>query len=484
MASEQRILVPLIIDGVDVILPDEQNTFTPQSAVNDGAVHRRVIAQGTDIEHCHAAVDSSARAFKTLSQTSTTYRRHLLFGLAQLLRSRGEEISAIVQEEIHATPLWSKINLEDSNLMIEEAASLVTSPILSGNLPTSQNPDSQVLVLTEPLGVILGIAPWNSPLILGFRSVLPAIAAGNTAILKGSELSPRIHYSIASLFREAGFPPGVCNFLLHREEDASQVVETIIERHEVRKCNFTGSTPVGRIIASKAALALKPCLMELGGKNYVLILEDADVEKAAMMVAEGAFLNNGQICMSTDTVLVAISLYLESRKMLLAVLRSPDLLPQITRMITTKATTRVRSLITDALQHGATIHISSQDSTDTTEDGDSGHKVNHELESRDSVPATVIEGVNSKMRVYTEESFGPLVSIKAVEGDDEAVGIVNECRYGLSAAIHTRNHYKALYLAKRLRVGAIHINGSTVHDESTLPHGGYGDSGWGRFGAG
>lgn len=292
MASRNKIFVPLIIDGEDVILPGDANTLTPQSAVvEDGGAHQNVTAQGTDIEHCQAAVDSSAKAFKTWSQTSTTYRRHLLFGLAQLLRSRDDEIKAIMREEIHATPLWSMINVEDSLLMIEEAASLVTSPLLSGNLPASQNPESQVLVLTEPLGVVLGIAPWNSPLILGFRSVLPAIAAGNTAILKGSELSPRIHYFVASLFRDAGFPPGVCNFLLHREADASQVFETIIQRHEVRKCNFTGSTPVGRIIASKAALALTPCLMELGGKNYVLVLEDAEVEKSAIMVAEGAFLN-------------------------------------------------------------------------------------------------------------------------------------------------------------------------------------------------
>jgi acyl-CoA reductase-like NAD-dependent aldehyde dehydrogenase len=204
---------------------------------------------------------------------------------------RGDEIKAIIEDEIHATSLWSSINLEDSILMIEEAASLITSLALSGTLPPSQDPASQVLVLTEPLGVILGIAPWNSPLILAFRSIIAAIAAGNTVILKGSELSPRTHYFVSSLFRDAGFPPGVCNFLLHRETDAALVFETIIDRHEVRKCNFTGSTPVGRSIASRAARALKPCLMELGGKNFAVVLKDADVEKAARMIAEGAFLN-------------------------------------------------------------------------------------------------------------------------------------------------------------------------------------------------
>ena len=281
--------MPLIIDGNDVFLSGEEHSFAPESVVINSKL--KVIAQSADVASCHAAVDSCARAFESWSQTSTTRRRRLFLHLAHLLRDRGEEIRCIMEEEIHATRVWSSINLEDSILMIEEAASLITSPVLSGTLPPVQNPESQVLVFTEPLGVILGIAPWNSPLILGFRSVVAAIAAGNTAILKGSEHSPRTHYFIASLFRDAGFPPGVCNFLLHREEDAAQVFETIIERFEIRKCNFTGSTQVGRSISSKAGRALKPCLMELGGKNFVIVLEDAEVEKAARIVAEGAFLN-------------------------------------------------------------------------------------------------------------------------------------------------------------------------------------------------
>ncbi len=246
MAPESHIAVPLIIDGIDVFLPDEILGFTPQSISNGLEAQGSVRAQGADIASCHAAVDSCAKAFETWRQTSTNDRRRLFLGLAELVRSRGEEIKAIIEAEIHATPLWAATNVEESISMIEEAASLITSSVLSGTLPPSQDPESQVLVLTEPLGVILGIEPWNSPLILGFRSVLAAIAVGNTAILKGSELSPRTHYLVASLFREAGFPPGVCNFLLHRDVDAPKVFEAIIDRHEVRKCNFTGSTAVGR----------------------------------------------------------------------------------------------------------------------------------------------------------------------------------------------------------------------------------------------
>jgi acyl-CoA reductase-like NAD-dependent aldehyde dehydrogenase len=199
-------------------------------------------------------------------------------------------------EEIHATSTWANINLEESILMIQETAALVTSSILSGTIPPSQDSGAQALVFIEPLGVILGIAPWNSPLILGFRACLAAIAAGNTVILKGSELSPRTHYFIADLFRAAGFPPGVCNFLLHRDVDAASIVNEILERQEVRKCNFTGSTPVGRLIASKAAMELKPCIMERGGKNFAIVAEDADVERAATLICDGAFLNVSSLC--------------------------------------------------------------------------------------------------------------------------------------------------------------------------------------------
>jgi acyl-CoA reductase-like NAD-dependent aldehyde dehydrogenase len=291
MTAEKNIFVPLIINNVDVKLPENTLTFTPDSFNASSHMKSNVIAQGTDIANCHAAVDSCARAFESWRATPPVARRTLILRLAELLRSKDAEILRIMQEEIHASSQWANINLEESILMIQETAALVTSPSLAGSILSPQDPAAQALIFVEPLGVILGIAPWNSPLILGFRACLPAIAAGNTAILKGSELSPRTHYFIASLFREAGFPPGVCNFLLHRGVDAATTFEEIIERHEVRKCNFTGSTPVGRRIASKAAMELKPCLMELGGKNFAVVLGDADVKKAAEMVCEGAFLN-------------------------------------------------------------------------------------------------------------------------------------------------------------------------------------------------
>ncbi|KAF4614341.1 hypothetical protein G7Y89_g15396 [Cudoniella acicularis] len=480
MLSPENIFVPLIIDGKDVQLPDASLTFTPESRHGSARSQAHVVAQGANTEMCNAAVDSSARALEAWRNTAPQSRRALLLRLAHLLRERGDEIHRTMQDEIHATSRWSMINLDESIAMIEETAAAVTSSSLAGSMPPTQNPESQALVYVEPLGVILGIAPWNSPLILGLRAILPAIASGNTVILKGSELSPRTHYFIASLVRDAGFPPGVCNFLLHRASDAAGIFETIIQRHEVRKCNFTGSTPVGRAIASRAAAALKPCLMELGGKNYAIVLADADVAKAARMVCEGAFLNNGQICMSTDTAIVASSIFVQFRQAILDILQGVDTTPEVTPLITSKAAARVRALVADAASKGAIIHTSSGSSNGATY----AKPPTGSAETAVTLPATILENIDQTMDLYTQESFGPLLCLLPVESEEEAVKIVNACRYGLSSAIHSESHYRALSIAKRMKVSAVHINGATVHDESTLPHGGQGDSGWGRFGAG
>lgn len=162
---------------------------------------------------------------------------------------------------------------------------------MSGFLPLTLEEDALAMVFKDPLGVILSIAPWNNPVVLGLRAICAAVGAGNCVVFKGSELSPRAHYFTASLFRDAGFPPGVVNFLLHKRDDAASTFATLISHPAVRKCNFTGSEAVGRVIASEAGRHLKPVLLELGGKNFALVLDDADLESAATDILEGALKN-------------------------------------------------------------------------------------------------------------------------------------------------------------------------------------------------
>ncbi|KAI5241799.1 salicylaldehyde dehydrogenase [Aureobasidium subglaciale] len=458
-------VIPLLIDNQFVVEPIAYRypANVVPSLIDQSLSTLSDSIQGADKAACLAAVESCARAFPAWAATSPSEKRRLFLKLSQLLRSKGEEIRGIVEQEISCSRLWSHINLEDSIGLIDELAALTTSDKLGGSIPMGTE-KSTALVFMEPLGVILGIAPWNAPLILGIRSVAAAVAAGNTAILKGSELSPRTHFFIANLFLEAGFPRGVVNFITHRAENAVECFDTIINHTAVRKCNFTGSTAVGRSVASKAGAALKPVLLELGGKNFAVVLGDADLDKACQKILEGAFLNNGQICMSTDTVLVVESVASDLKAKLAENLSV--VLPDVSHVITDTSRVRLKRLLSDAQSKG----------------GQPLGAPQIESEER-SFPPTIIDAITSNMDFGHLEAFGPLLGIRVVGNEQEALQIMAESTYGLSASIFSRNHFQALQLARQMKVGAVHINGATVHDAPNLPHGGVGDSGFGRFGA-
>ncbi|KAF5564892.1 salicylaldehyde dehydrogenase [Fusarium napiforme] len=449
--GSQGYRVPLLINDAPVLREDD----TSRHQAFEGGYF-----QGADLSDCAAAVESCSKAFVTWSTTSPTHRRGLLLRLAQVLKDHQNEARNIMKSEIHCDDEWASIGVTTSIDLIEQTAYLLTAGSMSGSIPHTQPEGSYGLVFTRPLGVVLGIAPWNSPLFLALRAVIAPLAVGNT----GSELSPRIHHFVAGLFAKAGFPPGVVNFILHRPQDAPEVVNYLIRDPAVRKVNFTGSTPVGRSIAEQAGRALKPVLLELGGKNCCIVLKDADIGRAAEAVLAGAILNGGQICMSTDLVLVEKDIIDEFRAELTKQLQSRN--GSAYRLVGPKSHARVQALISDADAKGSSIKFSTEHQTDSN-----------------LIPITILDNINSSMDFLRTESFGPCLGIVAVSDADEAVKIVNDSDYGLSGAIWTRNQYAGLEMARRLQVGAVHINSSTVHDEATLPHGGTKQSGFGRFGA-
>jgi acyl-CoA reductase-like NAD-dependent aldehyde dehydrogenase len=209
----------------------------------------------------------------------------------QVFRENAEELRLIVLAELSCSTTWADINVNDTIALAEHAATLASSSVFSEKVPNVRNPSSHATVNVVPLGVVLGIAPWNAPAILGLRAIAAPVMAGNCVIFKGSEYSPRTHHFIAKAFRTAGFPPGVVNFVMHEPKHAASLFETIISHSKVRKCNFTGSTAVGRHIAMKAACYLKPVLLELGGKNFAIVLDDADLDEASEDIIIGAFPN-------------------------------------------------------------------------------------------------------------------------------------------------------------------------------------------------
>jgi benzaldehyde dehydrogenase (NAD) len=305
---------------------------------------------------------------------------------------------------------------------------------------------------------------------LGVRAIATPLACGNTVILKGSENCPRTHQLIIEALQEAGFPAGVVNYITNAPADAGAVVEAMVAHPAVRRVNFTGSTKVGRILAQTCAKYLKPVVLELGGKAPMLILDDADIEEAVKAAAFGAFANSGQICMSTERIIVDQKIAEEFAKKFAEKAKSlpvgdprkpePVVLGSVIGMHTVN---HCNSLIDDALSKGAKMIC--------------GAKVETTL-----MPATVLDHVTPAMRIYHEETFGPVKCIVRVKSTEEAVACANDNEYGLSASVFGKDLARAFNVAKKIDSGICHINGPTVHDEAQMPFGGVKASGIGRFG--
>ncbi|MET3616354.1 acyl-CoA reductase-like NAD-dependent aldehyde dehydrogenase [Rhizobium aquaticum] len=259
------------------------------------------------------------------------------------------------------------------------------------------------------------------------------------------------------------------NVVTNAPEDAAEVVNALIDHSAVRRINFTGSTGVGKVIARRAAEHLKPVLLELGGKAPFLVLDDANLDEAVAAAAFGAFFNQGQICMSTERIIVVEAIadsFVEKFRAKAAKLiagnpaegKSP-----LGAVIGRETVEKVQALVSDAVSKGAKLAT-----------GGSAEGV--------LMSATVVDGVTKDMRLYGEESFGPVVAVMRARDEDHAIELANDSEYGLSASVFTGDAARGLRVARRIKSGICHINGPTVHDEAQMPFGGVKGSGYGRFG--
>ncbi|ASW00910.1 aldehyde dehydrogenase [Paraburkholderia aromaticivorans] len=425
-------------------------------------------APAATLADADAAVDAAAAAFPAWSALRPTERRARLLKAADLMDARTGEFIATGVAETGAMANWYGFNVHLAANMLREAAAMTTQ--IDGSVIPTDTLDNLALAVRQPCGVVLGIAPWNAPVILGTRALAMPLACGNTVVLKASEACPAVHRLIGTVLQEAGVGDGVVNVVTNAPEDAAAIVERLIAHPAVRRVNFTGSTQVGRIIAMHAAKHLKPALLELGGKAPVLVLEDADIDAAVEAIAFGAFFNQGQICMSTERVIAhrsvadALVAKLAGKARKLVATAPTDDGAVLGALVSAQAAQRVAALVDDARNGGATILA--------------GGAVNGAI-----VQPTIVDGVRPGMKLYAEESFAPVVTVQRVDSDDEAVRVANDSEFGLSAAVFSRDIARALNVAKRVESGICHINGPTVHDEAQMPFGGVKGSGYGRFGS-
>ena len=407
----------------------------------------------TSLSLAKSAAEAAAAAFPTWSQLGPNARRSFLNAAAAELEARADAFVDAMREEVRASEPWARFNVQLGAAMVREAAALTTQ--ITGEVIASDKPGLLSLALREPVGVILGIAPWNAPVILGCRAIATPLACGNTVVLKASERCPATHALIVEAFAQAGFPKGVVNLVSNAPEEAADIVGTLIDDPAVRRINFTGSTATGKIVAMRAAEHLKPVLLELGGKAPLIVLEDADLDEAVKAAAFGAFMNAGQICMSTERIIV-VEAIADAFTEGLAAKAATMPPPAVGQQVDDAAQAKVAALVDDAVAKGARWLAGNS--------------------------AMVIDGITSEMKLYRDESFGPVVGVIRAADEEEAIRVANDSEYGLSASVFTSDAARGLRVARRIRSGICHINGPTVHDEPQMPFGGVGASGYGRFG--
>ncbi|KAI0653168.1 aldehyde dehydrogenase [Cubamyces menziesii] len=456
---------PLYIDGA--WRPASTGaTFQVRNPTSGEVVGTAAAASSKD---CADAIRAAAEAFKTWEHTPLSMRRDILLKASEILAAKKDQVVSAAREETATTEDWMWVNYEwPIDQMRDMAAATM---LLRGHTGQSVIPGGQVFTHRRAIGVVFSIVPWNAPIILTLRAVAIPIVCGNTVVLKTSEVSPRIQALLVEVLAEAGLPRGVLNCISTSKDDAPARTTEIIAHPVVRKVNFTGSDVVGRIIAREAGKYLKPCVFELGGKAPVVVLDDADIPRAARAITSSALLHSGQICMSTERVIVqrgAAEELLKNLSELFTRIKAgdpdADRAAHIGAMFEPGSTDNAISMLKDAITSGAKLLV-----------GD--------LKKQGAIMQPHLL-VNAKpgMRLWDKETFAPIVVVAVADTVDEAVDLANSSDYSLIASVWTRDVYKAFNVAGRIRAGTNNINGPTVHVETIRENGGLGGStGYGVF---
>jgi acyl-CoA reductase-like NAD-dependent aldehyde dehydrogenase len=430
-----------------------------------GDVVARVAAGGRD--DAQRAIDAAAAAFPAWSQTPPAERQRIFLKAADILESRADDVASWLTRETGCTFGFAMFQLHFVPGLFRQAAAMPYMPM--GEVIPSDT-GAFAMGVRRPVGVVGAIAPWNAALILSARSIASPLALGNTVVLKPSELSPYVGGLLwGEIFTEAGLPAGVLNAVTHAPGEAGPIGDALVEDPRVRVINFTGSTETGRRLAEAAGRNLKRVVLELGGHNPLIVLADADLDYAVDATAFGAFLHQGQICMSARRIIVERSIAEEFTRRLAEKttgLKTGD--PKehdtiIGPLINESALQTVKERVDDAVSKGAKVLVGG---------GAQGS----------CFEATLLTDVPPESDFARYETFGPVAAIEVVDDADAAVDRANATTYGLSSGILTSDTDRGLALARRIQAGIVHVNDQPVGDEPQMPFGGVKESGLGRFG--
>ena len=418
-------------------------------------------------EDARRAVEAAAAAFPAWSTAPPAVRQSVFLKAADILESRLEEVVSWLARETGCTFGFGMFQMHFVPGLFRQAAGTAYAP-MGQILPSDTG--AFAMGVRRPVGVVGAIAPWNAALILSARSIAAPLVLGNTVVLKPSELSPYVGGLLwGEIFAEAGLPPGVLNIVTHAPGEAGPIGDELVESPHVRRLNFTGSTQTGRRLAEAAGRNLKRVVLELGGYNPLIVLADADLEYAVNATTFGAFLHQGQICMSARRIIVERPIADEFVRRLAektSGLKAGD--PKehdtiIGPLITEGALDIVKARVADAVSKGAKVVAGGE-------------------AAGPCYRATLLTDVPEDSEFAQMETFGPVAAIEVVDSPDEAVDRANATSYGLSSGIITTNADRGLALAQRIQAGIVHVNDQPVGDEPQMPFGGVKDSGWGRFG--
>jgi acyl-CoA reductase-like NAD-dependent aldehyde dehydrogenase len=431
-----------------------------------GKVFAKVAAGGR--KEMKIALDAAAAAFPAWAATTPAQRAELLLKVAAIVQRRKTEMSTALAKETGSTILFALSQLQGLLQTLEAAAGWVYH--LKGEVLQTNIPGSFSMNLRRPLGVVASLTPWNGAVILSWRTVISPIVAGNTVVVKPSEYAPVCAgLLIAEIAGEAGFPPGVINIVTHAPGEAGQISDEIFENPNVRLVNLIGGVNTARHIAERAGKTLKRTVLELGGYNPMIILDDVDVDHVVKAATFGSFFHQGQFCMNTRKIIIQRKIYNEFLEKFIARTNSlpfgdpEDHKTIIGPLINQAAVEMVDKRVKEAVSKGAKVQAG----------GFHEGLIYH---------PTILTDVPYDIAVSNDETFGPVVIVQPVDTVEEALAVANRVSYGLVSSIYTKDTYKGFELAPQIMHGVVNVNTPTINEETQAALGGVKDSGWGRTG--